>query len=352
MKGGEKSRFIMQLDYELPKFNPNTKIIEQLLGPRSPGGNQGNTIIKDKTPLVMSRLMEKSTRGFSPSSLNLYINCPLQFYFQEIIGLSESETIEETIEMRTMGTAVHQVLQKVYEPYIGKYVDTENLKGKLAVTEEYLTEAFKQNYLEGDLEYGKNHLIYKVSLFFINEFIRQEAEKVRNTGNPASSLKIISLESLFETTLTFKVSGKPAEVRLKGKIDRIDQLDDTIRIIDYKTGFVEASKLKVKSWDTLIEDPSMAKAFQLLLYAWLYLKNNIVQDLAVQTGNITMRKISEGFIKVKLPADQEIGRESMVLFEKALQDLLENILDPKMPFVQTDDVENCTNCPFKSICTR
>ena len=74
----------------------------------------------------MERLMEKSAKGFSPSTLNLYIKCPLQFYFQEILGLSEAETIEETIESKTMGTVIHQVFQKVYEPFTGKYVDPED----------------------------------------------------------------------------------------------------------------------------------------------------------------------------------------------------------------------------------
>ena len=300
----------------------------------------------------MERLMDRCGRGFSPSILNLYIKCPLQFYFQEILGLSEAETIEETIESRTMGTAIHQVFQQVYEPFTGKYVDPGILLGKIAETEKYMFDAFREHYKEGDLDHGKNHLIFKVSLFLVNQFIKQEAEDLKAPDKPPASLKIISLESLFTSILSCMAGGKEIQVRIKGKIDRIDLWDDTLRVIDYKTGSVQSAELKLKSWDKLTSDPKMAKAFQLLLYAYLYYKNHENPGLKIQTGNISMRKISEGFKMVKLPEDKEIDNESMITFEDLLKALLEKILDPEIPFVQTEDAENCTYCPFTSICTR
>jgi CRISPR/Cas system-associated exonuclease Cas4 (RecB family) len=301
---------------------------------------------------VIARLMARSAKGFSPTALILYIRCPLQFYFQEILGLSEPETIEETIESKTMGTAIHDVFHKIYLPFAGKYVDPAKLSENIAGTEKYLMDAFREYYHEGDLEHGKNHLIFKVSLFLVNQFIKQEVEDILASGNPAASLKIISLEDQFSSLLKCQVADKEIEVRIKGKTDRIDQWEDTIRIIDYKTGSVQPGELKIKSWDKLISDPKMAKAFQLLMYAYLYYRNQPIPGIRIQTGNISMRRISEGFLSVKLPQDQEIGKESMEIFEELLKDLLEKILDPKIPFIQTEDVENCTYCPFTSICTR
>jgi CRISPR/Cas system-associated exonuclease Cas4 (RecB family) len=352
MKGGEKSRFITQLGYELRKFNPNTKFEENLLGPDPPAAGKNKAIIKAKSPEIMARLADKCNRGFSPSALNLYIRCPLQFYFQEILGLSEAETIEETIESKTMGTVIHQVFQKIYEPFAGKYVDPELLLERIAETEKYMQEAFREHYQEGDVEHGKNHLIYKVSLFLVNQYIKQEVQELKSGKNPKVSLKIISLEQLFENILTCNISGKEQRVKIKGKTDRIDIMEDTIRIIDYKTGSVQSAELMLKSWDKLTGDPKMAKAFQLLVYAYLFIKNNETSGWKVQTGNITMRKISEGFKMVKLPEEQEIDQESMKIFEEILKSLLEKILDPSIPFVQTEDPENCTYCPFTTICTR
>jgi CRISPR/Cas system-associated exonuclease Cas4 (RecB family) len=352
MKGGEKSRFITQLGYELKKFNPAIEFEEKLLGPSPPETGKDLSITMKKTPAVMARLMEKASRGFSPSALNVYINCPLQFYFQEILGLSEADTIEETIESRTMGTVIHQVFQKVYEPFTAKFVDPALLLEKLKDTENYVLDAFREYYKEGDLEHGKNHLIYKVSLFLVNQYIEQEAENIKKSGHPVSTLKIISLESFFDHMLSCKTGGREIEVKIKGKTDRIDQWEDTVRIIDYKTGSVQPGELKLKSWDKLTSDPKMAKAFQLLLYAYLYFRNTTHSGQKIQTGNITLRKISAGFMRVKLPEEKDIDEESMAIFEELLKSLLEEILDPEEAFVQTQDVKNCIYCPFTSICTR
>jgi len=352
MKGGEKSRFITQLGYELKKYNPNTIFEEKLLGPHPPVTGADKGITMAKTPVIMARLMDKVNKGFSPSSLNLYIRCSLQFYFQELLGLSEAETIEETIESKTMGTAIHHVFQQVYQPFTGKFVDPDLLLERIKETEKYLQDAFAEEYNEGDLDHGKNHLIFKVSLFLINQFIKQEAEDLQSTDHPSSALRIISLESFFDSFISCIVSGKEIRVMLKGKTDRIDVWEETIRIIDYKTGSVQSNELKLKSWDKLTSDPKMAKAFQLLLYAYLFYKNNENSGQKIQTGNITLRKISEGFMKVKLPEEQEIDKESMKIFEELLKTLLGKILDPKIPFVQTEDAENCTYCPFTAICTR
>ncbi|MCU0370251.1 MAG: PD-(D/E)XK nuclease family protein [Bacteroidales bacterium] len=352
MKGGEKSRFITQLGYELKKFNPGIIFTEKLSGPDSPATVRNIPISKAKTPEIMSRLDARCIKGFSPSALNLYIRCPLQFYFQEILGLSEAETIEETIESRTMGTVIHQVLQKTYEPFSGKYVDPELLLNRTRETEHYLQQAFSQHYQEGDLEHGKNHLINKVSLYLVNQVIRQEVAELKARSDPGNSLKIISLEQSFESILSLNDQGNDRKVRIKGKTDRIDLLEDTIRIIDYKTGSVQSSELKLISWDKLTGDPKMGKAFQLLVYAYLFTKNNQDNRYRLQTGNITLRKISEGFKMVRLPGDHEIDNESMRIFEDVLKSLLEEILNPAIPFEQTKNADNCTYCPFTRVCTR
>jgi CRISPR/Cas system-associated exonuclease Cas4 (RecB family) len=352
LKGGEKSRFITQLGYELKKFNPQTDYEETLLRPNPPEAGAVKEIIVAKTPEIISRLTDKSARGFSPTALNLYIRCSLRFYFQEILGLTEAETVEETIETRTMGTVIHQVLQEVYEPFKENYVAPDALLARLADTEKLMQDAFHEHYQEGDLEHGKNHLIYKASLFLVNQFIRHEAELIKNADNPAASLKILSLESTFDHMVNCETFGKTTEVRVKGKTDRIDQWENMVRIIDYKTGSVQARELNLKSWDKLTGDPEMAKAFQLLLYAWLYYKNQDNRGENIQSGNFTLRKISSGFMKVKLPEGKEIDRESMDIFEEILVKLLEEILDPATPFVQAEDEVNCKNCPFTAICTR
>jgi hypothetical protein len=141
-------------------------------------------------------------------------------------------------------------------------------------------------------------------------------------------------------------------VRVKGKTDRIDRYGGQIRIIDYKTGNVNSYDLSVKEWDDLVKDPKKGKAFQLLVYAWLFSKINPGYFGSIQTGNITLRKISSGFMKVKLPGDQLINEDSMETFEELLVGLVGKIMDPSVPFIQTEDTAICDYCPFASICTK
>ena len=352
MKGGEKSRFIAQIGYELPKINPDVDYREELLRPFPPDKIQAGEITIQKSPAIRAVLDEKCEKGFSPSALNVYIRCPLKFYFQEILGLSEAETIEETIEARTMGTSIHQVFQEVYNIFKDRYADPGILTDKLKETEELLRKAFTEHYKEGDLEFGKNHLIFKASLFLVNQFIRHEVEMIARSANPATALKIISLESSFDHQIECAIQGREMKVRIKGKTDRIDQFEGITRVIDYKTGNVQAAELNLKSWEKLITDPKMSKAFQLLLYAWLYHRNHSGHSGRIESGNFTLRKISAGFMKVKLPENAEIDDETMNLFEENLKALLEQILNPLVPFTQTPEAENCAYCPFTAICTR
>jgi ATP-dependent helicase/nuclease subunit B len=352
LKGGEKSRFITQISYELPKINPRISIKEILLSPVPPDMGAVKAISMPKTPRVMQALQDKTVRGFSPSALNLYIRCPLQFYFQEAMGIVEAEEIEETIEAKTMGSAIHQALYNIYKPYVGKYVDPEQLKEGAKNTEALLKQAFEEYYREGDLEHGKNHLVYKVSQFFVKQLVKNDLALLGQEENPAETLQILHLEQKLDAVISCNSGSNNLNVRVKGLADRIDKWGKTIRIIDYKTGAVDKDELNVKSWESLADDPKMAKAFQLLVYAYLYHKNNPGISSPVISGNISLRKISQGVMDVKYPVDQPDAVDPMKAFEGILKGVLEDILDPEKPFDQTEDVENCSYCPFRSICCR
>jgi CRISPR/Cas system-associated exonuclease Cas4 (RecB family) len=351
MKGGEKSRFITQIMHELGKKNSRIHITENLLSP-PPLKNVSAPVSMPKTPAVMNILLNKAPRGFSPSAINLFIRCPLQFCFQEVLGITESEEIEETIEAKTMGTAIHEVLYNIYHPFTGEYVDPDVLSQSLKATESLLRSSFSEYYREGDLEHGKNHLIFKVSLFLVNQFIRNEIGKLNEEEDPMHTLRILHLEKTLDATIECNSGSGIMQVKIKGKADRVDQWGETVRVIDYKTGSVRQDEIRVKSWDDLRDDPKMAKAFQLLVYAYLYYRNNAVADGGLVSGNITLRKISDGLMRVRLPDEQTIGKETMDTFETILVEVIGRIMDPGEAFNQTENLDYCTNCPFRGICSR
>jgi hypothetical protein len=72
----------------------------------------------------------------------------------------------------------------------------------------------------------------------------------------------------------------------------------------------------------------------------------------LQSGNISLRKISEGVMEVSLPDNLPLTAESLAIFGEIMTILIEEILDPEVPFDQTEDPDICTYCAFRTICSR
>ena len=99
-------------------------------------------------------------------------------------------------------------------------------------------------------------------------------------------------------------------------LDRVDELGDVLRIIDYKTGKVEEGEVTFFNWDELSENNKKGKAFQLLMYAYLYLnKNPQYLDRKVIAGNFSFKNLKEGLICVsrnktnKRSEERRVGKE-------------------------------------------
>ena len=74
LNGGEKSRFISQLEIE------NTHQLDKyIVSPEVPSIEKSLKTVK-KTPGIIERLKHISSNGFSPSSLTNYIRNPIDFY--------------------------------------------------------------------------------------------------------------------------------------------------------------------------------------------------------------------------------------------------------------------------------
>ena len=344
--GGEKSRFVTQLLHELPKVNPNVKISEQLVNIPILA-DPGNEIIIHKTPEIMERLDKMAEKGFSPSTLNKYRNCSLQFYFHSIAKLKEVEEVEETIGADTLGNVVHEVLEQLYTPFIGKNISAENVKSMLPLTDELTSNSFEKHYSKAEISYGKNLLTYKVALKFINNFLKEEIATITEASKNSKPLFIKALEEELHTTIDI---GKP--VKILGKADRIDNFGSQVRIIDYKTGQAENKELQIEEWEELIDNSELAKSFQLLSYAYMYQKMNPHLSNNICSGIISFRKLSEGLKTVKIHKEDKLSMEHLNEFELQLKTILSGLFNKENPFLQTTETSNCEYCSFKGICGR
>jgi ATP-dependent helicase/DNAse subunit B len=190
-------------------------------------------------------------------------------------------------------------------------------------------------------------LILKVAEKYVRKFLKEEQIFLEDLRLNEEEVELIGLEEGIEYSVTF---GKN-KITLYGKIDRLDRIGDSIRIIDYKTGKVLAKDLNLKSWDDL-KSPNKNKAFQLLFYAYLIAKSSHKNKSAITAGIISFRGLSEGVIPVKFQNNEELTTETIEQFESQLFELIKEINNPDLPFVQTDDLDVCKNCEFNRICNR
>ena len=65
-------------------------------------------------------------------------------------------------------------------------------------------------------------------------------------------IKILNIESRLASD--FPINDIDVDTKIKGKVDRIDEYNGTLRIIDYKTGVVEPRDLEIGDWGDLTLD--------------------------------------------------------------------------------------------------
>ena len=343
---GEKSRFITQLIHELPAYNPHIIINNKILSIPPVKEDQIKSIVIEKSEDIIRTMQRKAENGFSPTSLNKFRNCSLQFYFSEIAEIKETEEAEETIEASTLGTIIHEVLSELYMPLLDHQLTKEALKEMLSMTETTTEKAFQKHYQGGDITTGKNLLIAKVAHKFITNFLKSEIKYI--TDNPSSFI-VRNLEHNINKTLSIQPSS--FNIRIKGIIDRVDTIDGTTRIIDYKTGNINKNlELNIKDWSELVEKPELDKSFQLLIYSWLYFQNNQSESLP---GILSFKQISKGLQTIAFPDKTTIFTSDIsAQIESIILHILNNIFDKEQKFIQTDNRKTCTYCPYKTICIR
>lgn len=348
INGGGKSRYLLQLQEEWTIYkNINIKehLVSSQLEPKVP-----RKISITKTPLILDQLKFIAQRGFSPSSLNIYKKCTLQFYFREIVKLGEPITSCEFIDNIVLGNIIHNTLQKIFEPFIGYKVTKEKLEEKINKLFNILENSFHKIYKGGNIQTGKNFLIFKVAYQFIHNYLKHEINNIIN----GELIVVDSVEKKITVSLPtnkFQFPSDVKEIKFKGIIDRIDFLNTTFKIIDYKTSSISKSDLKIKDWNSLFDDPKTDKSFQLVFYAWLHYKNSSLLN-NYKIGIYALKKLSEGFVELSLPNNEKFTENIFFEFEKSLIELVQNIFDNKFKFEQTKNILICNTCNYKNICIR
>lgn len=343
----EKSRFITQLETELPAVNPNVKF-NYLVAASEPGKEiPAESITLNSNPDVVRILSEKALDGFSPSMISSFRECRLQFYFRYVTGIRDEDEVTEDVDQNMLGTIIHNALEELYKPYLNAVLTEELIQRLKPLTDKAVKDAYKNLYQDSEASTGKNLLALRIANRYISQFFDFEITRIKRLAKANIHITVTGLEEQLEYSAD--INGTP--IKFIGKSDRIERKGETISILDYKTGAVQKKDVEVRDWSKLNEGKKSSKAFQLLMYAWLYIKGKNV-NAEVESGLISFRRLKEGTILLSTPDGTIITQNNISEFEVQLQQLAEDILSEQTVFYQTEDSTLCKYCTFNKICRR
>jgi CRISPR/Cas system-associated exonuclease Cas4 (RecB family) len=346
---GEMSRYLQQVIYE-SGWDIKRKTLHNPIQPQPVIAISiaKNTEIMNKLAAFIQG--HPSVRGFYPTNIIDYLECRLRFYFKHIANIRDAIEVEDDMDARVLGNLVHKVMQHFYQDLLAEYatklVDPGMLETHKKKIPELIDRVFIETYkLDPDkpVEYdGQRLIVREIAEQFTERIIEKDIEYAP-----------FIIEGIERDGLTYglPISGGK-KIMLKGKVDRIDNKDDIVRVIDYKTGKdkVEMSGLAV----LFSREGELSKAsFQTLYYALLY-KTNYPHVRNINAGIFNRNTLfaDEPFgLKLgpeRLPSVERLLPE----FENFLQTLLLEIFNPDQPFDQTTNTNNCINCSYRNICYR
>lgn len=350
LQTGEVSRFVHQLHYHYEVPMRDKLVVYNVSSSKTP------PLAVPKREDIMRRLdayRKGGSKAISASAINTYLDCPLKFYFSVVEGIREEEEVSETIESDVFGSILHKVMEELYKPFQGKMVTVDLLKAIRkdtalltgAIARAFASEFFKTEVVRSLT--GQNYLI--------GEMIRKYVEKILERDGKLTPFVYIESERKINGLISL---SDHSEIRLKGFIDRVDEVLDAIRIIDYKSGSGTTTFSSIESLFNKEEKDRAKAVMQVFMYCWMYAHLAENKGKTIQPGIYYVRSLFSDPFDPSVYHRIERGKSEKVedfsgyaqAFEEGLRGCLDEIFNPEIPFTQTPTGKACSYCPFKGIC--
>ena len=347
---GEMSRFMLQMLVESGQtISQHTLQTGQQTTTWTPQPIQ-------KTPHVME-VLQSSFTTLSPTAVNRYLRCPLQFYYHYVAGLLEPNVPddEQELDNRIFGTIFHEAADIIYHQ-LPRHITTDVLdhllKGKIEI-ERAVDEAFHR--VMPDAPIGGLHIINREVII---HYLRQLLQIDRRLA----PFTILGLECDVYRPLTSHLSPLTSHLsplKIGGRIDRLDLIckdtpQERIRVIDYKTG---SSQLR-----PLPDVESIFSPEKIHDHSDYYLQTFVYADIVRQKRQ---KPTSPALLFIQHAAADDydptlrFGREPILdiadhsqRFNELLDQQITQIFSPDVAFQPTSDLKTCRTCPYQQMCRR
>ena len=354
---GEWSRFMLQF---LIEWNYPIKL-QTLQAKQSPQGSLSITI--SKTDEVMRKMLYRFSLEsnkhaiLSPSALNCYMDCTLRFYFKYVAQLKAPEVVSADIDSAAFGRIFHRAAETIYKDLTvhGKVINKEAIESLMknpVKLESYVDNAFKEIFFHipnnEKPEYNGTQLISSaVIIRYLKQLLKHDYAYAPFTFEESE-------KDIYEN-ITIHTPVGDITTRIGGFIDRMDSKDGILRIVDYKTG---GNPDTPRSIDSLfVRDKNRSGyIFQTFLYASIMCK---LSQMKIAPSLLYIHRAASDdyspIIKIKEDKVAEEVTDFIIhedKFREMLQELLEEIFNPDIPFTQTEVEDKCTYCDFKAMCKK
>ncbi|MFP5418415.1 MAG: PD-(D/E)XK nuclease family protein [Gammaproteobacteria bacterium] len=179
-------------------------------------------------------------RRYSPTAYQTLLDCPYRFFVAGVLGIRELDEADDALDKSDYGNALHRILKTFHDsaPPFERDAALARL-GELSNAEFAALPAYTATAWRTRWE--------KIQPAYIDAWHDWVAQGWHYQSG----------EAAYE--MPFKVAGL-GDITLHGRVDRVDQKNGALTVIDYKTGAAQGLKKKLK-------DPT--EAVQLPFYAWL-----------------------------------------------------------------------------------
>lgn len=357
---GEMSRFMLQLLVESRQH-----ITQHTL-------QSGKSIARytpapiEKTPHVLDLLNQQFIGPdalLSPSAINKYMRCQLQFYYRYIAGIKEPDepADEQELDNRIFGNIFHQAADTLYHQ-LPKHVTREALdqllKSKIAIGKA-VDDAFHEELPHALI--GGLHLINREVII---RYLRQLIE----IDKALAPFDILGLECdvYRELAVSDGQSAGSLLLRLGGRIDRLDQMSDgRIRVVDYKTS---SKKIKYLNSVEDIFDPAKIhdhSDYYLQTFTYADIVSRQQADILHLPSDVTHHAVSPALLFIQHASAKDYDptlcfgkvkildiQEHSDRFCELLENKVNEIFMKNIPFTPTTDLKICQTCPYLQMCRR
>ena len=352
VKNNEMSRFMRQMmaETDLP-------IRYIRLTPENEQSNKQLTIKADKTAEMIKQLEDRykvkeghMPKMLSPTAINTYLQCPMQFYFKYVAGMVVKQKVEDGITPALMGTFFHDSAQRVYEKLAKKYGTTtftaDMLRPLVENKETQLLPLIEMPDFESNS--GLPLIIRNVILEYLCQLIRYDIYHAPVT--------VYKMEEDYALNIDIAEPGQPSfPICIGGRIDRLDRCENGMKVVDYKTG---GRPDTIDSVEAIFkhEKKNAGYFFQTLLYS---LAVSHKHQCGVKPTLFYVHKVSDvrkydPSLAFKPSRSEPTVINDVCDYEQEFMDKLKqtvrDIFNPDLSFTQTAHADHCEYCDYRHLC--